>query len=97
MWFALSTGVLIASTTICTAALIVTRRHLTVVLKNQEALERSSLVLGEERRVLELIAHGASLPVRVADALQDETVERAMIGVIVALETPATEPPTASA
>jgi hypothetical protein len=28
-----------------------------------------------------------------ADPLEDETVERAMVGVIVALETPATEPP----
>ena len=30
--------------------------------KDKDALERTSLVLGEERRVLELVAHGASLP-----------------------------------
>lgn len=30
--------------------------------KGQDTLERTSLVLGEERRVLELVAHGASLP-----------------------------------
>ena len=32
------------------------------IRKDKESLEKTSLVLGEERRVLELVAHGASLP-----------------------------------
>src|ERR1035441_682579 len=49
------------STAVFAALWIITRRCLAVTRKNQEAIERSSLVLGEERRVLELVAHGASL------------------------------------
>src|ERR1035441_10791688 len=50
------------STAVFAALWIITRRCLAVTRKNQQAIERSSLVLGEERRVLELVAHGASLP-----------------------------------
>jgi signal transduction histidine kinase/DNA-binding response OmpR family regulator len=45
-----------------------TRRKLSETKKNQEALERSSMVLEEERHVLNLIARGASLK-EVLDAL----------------------------
>src|SRR5438477_10799575 len=57
------------STITCAAFLMVTlwqlastRKKLVSTKKDKDALERTSLVLGEERRVLELVAHGASLP-----------------------------------
>jgi signal transduction histidine kinase len=57
------------STLACTAFWIVTRRQLASTRKDlvstrkdNDALKRTSLVQGEERRVLELVAHGASLP-----------------------------------
>jgi signal transduction histidine kinase len=61
MLFEQLTAMFMVTTTVCAAFWITTRRRLAVARKNQEALERSSLVLGEERRVLELVAHGASL------------------------------------
>src|SRR5437764_8824270 len=39
-----------------------TRKDLVSTKKDKDALERTALVLGEERRVLDLVAHGASLP-----------------------------------
>src|SRR5580704_10340671 len=47
---------------IVTRRLAATRRDLVATQKDKDALKRTSLVLGEERRVLELVAHGASLP-----------------------------------
>src|ERR1017187_5234773 len=64
-----SSVVCVFSTIICAAfwtvarrQLASTRRNLVSTQKDKDALERTSLVLGEERRVLELVAHGASLP-----------------------------------
>lgn len=42
--------------------LVSIQKDLISIQKDKDALERTSLVLGEERRVFELVAHGASLP-----------------------------------
>jgi two-component system, sensor histidine kinase and response regulator len=69
----LSTGALLLAVFACALAWIQTRR-LAERQRDQEKLERSSRVIEEERRVLELIAKGASLK-QVLDALT-KAIER---------------------
>jgi len=59
---------------VCAFAWLRTRRQLAKSRKGQQALERSSRVVEEERRVLELVARGASIK-EVLDALT-QAIER---------------------
>jgi diguanylate cyclase (GGDEF)-like protein len=62
MWFELiAAAVLLAGGTVTTAGWLTTRRRLAETVREREDLANSSLVIEEERRMLELVAKGAPL------------------------------------
>src|SRR5579863_1444168 len=61
MWFEFIAASLFVATGICAAGWVRTRRRLAESTREREDLANSSLVIEEERRMLELVAKGAPL------------------------------------
>src|SRR5580658_7434584 len=62
MWFELiAAALLLAGVIVTTAGWLTTKRRLTACVRDQVDLANSSLVIEEERRMLELVAKGAPL------------------------------------
>ena len=61
MWVELSFGAVLLTATLTTAAWLRARGRLALSQREQDALEKSSRLLAEERRVMEMMGRGASL------------------------------------
>jgi signal transduction histidine kinase/ActR/RegA family two-component response regulator len=61
MWIELSFGAVVLTAVLATAGWLRARRRLALSRREQDALEKSSRVLAEERHVMEMMGKGASL------------------------------------
>jgi signal transduction histidine kinase/ActR/RegA family two-component response regulator/putative methionine-R-sulfoxide reductase with GAF domain len=62
MWVELSLGTVSLASILTTVAWLRARRHLSQSRQEREALEKSSHLLAEERRIMEMMGQGAALP-----------------------------------